>query len=342
VPTSVYPEEPANEQSILLSQPDAPTYNVQADPILATVSPIAETNTYSSVQEPVAPVQIPLGIQEEIQQQQQSILSNFDSPAPAVDDAPQQVAVFFSAPNQQQPIAAPTLEYLPPYAAERDDNRQTIRQPDQQVDGPRSDTSYGSRLTQRQPEEARPISPPPSDYRPDWDFGPTVLQEQQSAEVIQQVPEEEVYLVSQPASLPTISSILQELPEQQLEEDDIRQQQVEQQRREPTQFLQNERQPIQQDVELIRPQRPRPLIIQREPEEVFAKEQPSSPSSSNSLGISRPFRPRPVIIQEPPSEFFLKNFPEVAAPEGSDVPLDEQAAIREALFELKKETRSKA
>jgi hypothetical protein len=117
VPTSVYPEEPANEQSILLSQPDAPTYNVQADPILATVSPIAETNTYSSVQEPVAPVQIPLGIQEEIQQQQQSILSNFDSPAPAVDDAPQQVAVFFSAPNQQQPIAAPTLEYLPPYAA---------------------------------------------------------------------------------------------------------------------------------------------------------------------------------------------------------------------------------
>ena len=190
--------------------------------------------------------------------------------------------------------------------------------------------------------EARPISPPPSDYRPDWDFGPTVLQEQQSAEVIQQVPEEEVYLVSQPASLPTISSILQELPEQQLEEDDIRQQQVEQQRREPTQFLQNERQPIQQDVELIRPQRPRPLIIQREPEEVFAKEQPSSPSSSNSLGISRPFRPRPVIIQEPPSEFFLKNFPEVAAPEGSDVPLDEQAAIREALFELKKETRSKA
>lgn len=117
VPTSVYPEEPASEQSIFLSQPDVPTYNVQADPILATVSPIAETNTYSSVQEPVAPVQIPLGIQEEIQQQQQSILSNFDSPTPAVDDAPQQVAVFFSAPNQQQPIAAPTLEYLPPYAA---------------------------------------------------------------------------------------------------------------------------------------------------------------------------------------------------------------------------------
>ena len=146
-------------------------------------------------------------------------------------------------------------------------------------------------------------------------------------------------MVSQPASLPTISSILQELPEQQLEEDDIRQQQVEQQRREPTQFLQNERQPIQQDVELIRP---RPSIIQREPEEVFAKEQPSSPSSSNSFGISRPFRPRPVIIQETPSEFFLKNFPEVAAPEGSDFPLDEQAAIREALFELKKETRSKA
>jgi hypothetical protein len=117
---------------------------------------------------------------------------------------------------------------------------------------------------------------------------------------------------------------------------------VEQERREPTQFLQNERQQIQNGDELIRPQRPRPSIIQREPEEVFAKETSSLPSSSNSLGISRPFRPRPVIIQEAPSEFFFKNFPEIAAPEGSDVPLDEQAAIREALFELKKETRSKA
>lgn len=192
--------------------------------------------------------------------------------------------------------------------------------------------------------EARPISSPPSDYRPDWDFGPTVLQQEQT---IQRVPEEEVFLVRQPASLPSIPSILQEFPEQQLEDDNIRQQQrpagyptrqqVEQERRE----LQNERQQIQNGDELIRPQRPRPSIIQREPEEVFAKET-SSPSSSNSLGISRPFRPRPVIIQEAPSEFFLKNFPEVAAPEGSDVPLDEQAAIREALFELKKETRSKA
>jgi len=197
--------------------------------------------------------------------------------------------------------------------------------------------------------EARPISSPPFDYRPDWDFGPTVLQQEQT---IQRVPEEEVFLVGQPASLPSIPSILQEFPEQQLEDDNIRQQQrpagyptrqqVEQERRE----LQNERQQIQNGDELIRPQRPRPSIIQREPEEVFAKETSSSPSSSpsssNSFGISRPFRPRPVIIQEAPSEFFLKNFPEVAAPEGSDVPLDEQAAIREALFELKKETRSKA
>lgn len=167
------------------------------------------------------------------------------------------------------------------------------------------------------------------------------------------MPDEEepssVFLVDQqPASLPSISSVLQELPEQQLQEDVLVRptpqrpgyptQQLEQSERiETTQF--------EKEVELIRPQRPRPSFSQREPEEAFAvNERPSSPSSSssNSLEISRPFRPRPIIIQEPASDYFLKNFPEVAAPEGSDVPLDEQAAIREALFELKKETRPKA
>ena len=65
------------------------------------------------------------------------------------------------------------------------------------------------------------------------------------------------------------------------------------------------------------------------------------PSANRQKGIGRPVRPRrPTVVQEPTNSFFLQGFPEVAAPEGGDVPLDEQAAIREAIFELKKERRS--
>ncbi|XP_045033985.1 bromodomain-containing protein DDB_G0280777 [Daphnia magna] len=79
----------------------------------------------------------------------------------------------------------------------------------------------------------------------------------------------------------------------------------------------------------------------------FAKKQTvdnlsSSPvlSANKQAGRGRPIRPRPIIFQRTEEDLFQQGFPEVAAPEGDDVPLDEQAAIREAIFELKKESRT--
>lgn len=63
-------------------------------------------------------------------------------------------------------------------------------------------------------------------------------------------------------------------------------------------------------------------------------------SANKQAGRGRPIRPRPIIFQRTEEDLFQQGFPEVAAPEGDDVPLDEQAAIREAIFELKKESRT--
>ena len=63
-----------------------------------------------------------------------------------------------------------------------------------------------------------------------------------------------------------------------------------------------------------------------------------APSLKNKTQLTtvRVSRPREKVVQEEASENFLRNFPEIAAPEGGDVPIEEQLAIREALFELKK------
>jgi hypothetical protein len=79
--------------------------------------------------------------------------------------------------------------------------------------------------------------------------------------------------------------------------------------------------------------------------ENFAKQQTDENlapviSANKQAGRGRPIRPRPIIFQRTEEDLFQAGFPEVAAPEGDDVPLEEQAAIREAIFELKKESRS--
>lgn len=69
------------------------------------------------------------------------------------------------------------------------------------------------------------------------------------------------------------------------------------------------------------------------------------PEANNPSKAMRPvkvssrgrFRPRHKVAQQSINESYLRNFPEVAAPEGSDVPMEEQLAIKEALFEIKKE-----
>lgn len=186
-------------------------------------------------------------------------------------------------------------------------------------------------------------------------FVPPPLRE---VEVPQQVQREPV-LVPQQVDLPSSSSeeVAQDISAVQQPQQPIRPSAGKPFRRPQEEELEQpvgsseQQQQVQQDI--IEPVKPQ-LTKQRWPS---APSRPSSstkfqqkereedepvrvPSSSSSSGISRPFRPRPAILQEPASDFFLKNFPDAAAPEGDDVPLDEQAAIREALFELKKETRS--
>jgi len=53
------------------------------------------------------------------------------------------------------------------------------------------------------------------------------------------------------------------------------------------------------------------------------------------------FRPRQKVVQQPINQSYLRNLPEAAAPEGGDIPMDEQIAIREALVEIKKEKRNR-
>ena len=112
-PVAIPPVEvPAQEETVLLSQPEttvAPFIPLPSFEPVPTGAP--ETYVYSSfvpaeVQEEVAPVQVP-----EIAEQDFSVAVT-DAPAP-VEEAPQQVAVFFSAPAQQV-VSAPTQEYLPP------------------------------------------------------------------------------------------------------------------------------------------------------------------------------------------------------------------------------------
>ena len=135
-PTTI-PE--GQEDSLLLSQPGADPTNapfipapavqeeqsfitapaVQQEPSYITAPP-SESITYSNFAADQQESAVPIGVQEQIQEQQASILSNFEdeqkvaSPAAAVaEETPQQVAVFFSDPAQQV-VSAPTFEYLPP------------------------------------------------------------------------------------------------------------------------------------------------------------------------------------------------------------------------------------
>ena len=57
----------------------------------------------------MAAVEVPAVAEPEV------VAQTYDAPAP-VEEAPQQVAVFFSAPAQQV-VSAPALEYLPPTPA---------------------------------------------------------------------------------------------------------------------------------------------------------------------------------------------------------------------------------
>lgn len=129
------------------------------------------------------------------------------------------------------------------------------------------------------------------------------------------------------------------------------------QQEEPQQSFQIEEKLEQQPEKIEKDEKPsfeqpQPFQIQKEIEQ-FAQSQTNQklgggvvnsfqPLSANKqAGRARPTRPpRPQVVQEPVDNFFLRGFPEVAQPEGGDVPLDEQAAIREAIFELKKERRS--
>lgn len=80
-------------------------------------------------------------------------------------------------------------------------------------------------------------------------------------------------------------------------------------------------------------------------EPVQVREDIQLPEANNPTKVTRPakissrgrFRPRHRVVQQSVNESYLRNFPEVAAPEGSDVPMEEQIAIKEALFEIKKE-----
>lgn len=101
----------------MLSQPDttsAPFIPLPAaEPAVVTAAPETYTYSYfsssSEVQEPVAAVEVPAAVEPEV------VAQTYDAPAP-VEEAPQQVAVFFSAPAQQV-VSAPALEYLPPTPA---------------------------------------------------------------------------------------------------------------------------------------------------------------------------------------------------------------------------------
>lgn len=134
-PTTI--PEVGQEDSLLLSQPAEPTsapfipgpaqqepsfFTAQQEPSYVTAPPSESISysTFTADQPALAaaePVQVPSGVQEQIQEQQASILSNFDEPAPTVaatpEEGPQQVAVFFSAPAKQA-VSTPTFEYLPP------------------------------------------------------------------------------------------------------------------------------------------------------------------------------------------------------------------------------------
>jgi len=119
--------------------------------------------------------------------------------------------------------------------------------------------------------------------------------------------------------------------------------------KEEEEVYENDSSSNQQNIELIQQEQKEQITGQKVPStrplfssngfQLREPERQPSLTSSSSNGFNRPVRPRPAILQEPASDFFIKNFPDAAAPEGDDVPLDEQAAIREALFELKKETK---
>lgn len=113
------------EDSLLLAQPEstavpfipAPAQPQEDSSLLVTAPPSDFSYSTFNADQPAVPVQVPLGVQEQIQEQQASILSNFDDAGSSPSgEGPQQVAVFFSAPAQQV-VNTPTLEYLPPHSA---------------------------------------------------------------------------------------------------------------------------------------------------------------------------------------------------------------------------------
>ena len=121
---------------------------------------------------------------------------------------------------------------------------------------------------------------------------------------------------------------------------------------EPVQVQEEPSFQVEQQFEQELPYQPQPIEMQKVIEQ-FAQKQTKEKlgggvelvqpviSANKQSGRGRPTRPpRPPVVQRPEDDFFLQGFPEVAAPEGGDVPLEEQAAIREAIFELKKERRS--
>ena len=151
---------------------------------------------------------------------------------------------------------------------------------------------------------------------------PEVEQEYVEPVQIVQQPEVQQELV-EPVQIPELPTLIQEEPEQSYQVE----QEIEKQPSPKYQEPSNQEFNFQQTIE------------------DFAKKQTDENltpviSANKQAGRGRPIRPRPIIFQRTEEDLFQKGFPEVAAPEGDDVPLDEQAAIREAIFELKKESRS--
>lgn len=322
----------SQEEEVYVEQPQAPAFvqeeeaPIQEDGLLLSVG--QELSQEPEYQEPVRQVepelvqlpvyQEPVQVQEQTFQVEEQEVPTIEQPVEIQQEQVEEYVEPVQIQQEPEQTFQVSQEYLPPVPTYKN-----VEVEPEEV--PILPEYEPVKIAQPEPEIVPEFVEPVQVVAQEPVVIPEVEQEYVEPVQIVQQPEVEQELVD-PVQIPELPTLIQgEEPEQsyQVEQEIEKQQPSSPKFQEPSNQQFNFQQTIEDFAKKQTDENLAPVI-----------------SANKQAGRGRPIRPRPIIFQRTEEDLFQKGFPEVAAPEGDDVPLDEQAAIREAIFELKKESRS--
>nr|CAH0103666.1 unnamed protein product [Daphnia galeata] len=324
------------EEEVYIEQPQAPTYvqeeeapSQEGSLLLSVGQELSQEPEYQEpvrqiepelVQQPV--YQEPVEIQEQTFQVEEQEVPTVQQPVEIQQEQEQYVEPV-QIPQEPEQTYQISQEYLPPFPTYKEVEVEQEETPVLPEYEPAKIAQPELEIVQEYVEPIQQVVV----QEPEIIATPVVIPEveQEYVEPVQIVQEPEVVQqeLVEPVQIPELPTPIQEEPEQSYQVEQEIEKQPSPKYKEPSDQQFNFQQTIEDFAKKQTDENLTPVI-----------------SANKQAGRGRPIRPRPIIFQRTEEDLFQKGFPEVAAPEGDDVPLDEQAAIREAIFELKKESRS--